>query len=143
MPIAKLNRNILQILAASRLEEGRILLDNSRWTGSYYLTGLAVECGLKACLARTVKEFDYPDRKFVIDMYQHDLEKLAALDATLSVALEADVQRDLQLAANWSTVKDWDDEKRYDIVQEQQARSLYEATADATSGVMNWIRGKW
>lgn len=119
------------------------MLANNQWTGSYYLTGLAVECGLKACLARTVKEFDYPDKKFVIDMYQHDLEKLAALDATLSVALEADMQRDLQLAANWNTVKDWDDEKRYDIVQEQQARSLYEATADATSGVMKWIRGKW
>ena len=143
MPIAKLNRTILQTLAESRLEEGRILLANKQWTGSYYLTGLAVECALKACLARAVKEHDYPDKKFVNDMYQHDLKRLAALDAGLSVALQDDLQNDALLAANWNTIQDWDGEKRYDIVHEQVARSLYDATADTTSGVMQWIRGKW
>jgi len=133
----------LQTLAESRLEEGRILLANKQWTGSYYLTGLAVECALKACLARAVKQHDYPDKKFVNDMYQHDLKRLAALDAGLSVALQDDLQNDAMLAANWNTIQDWDGEKRYDIVQEQVARSLYDATADATSGVMQWIRGKW
>lgn len=44
---------------------------------------------------------------------------------------------------NWSTVKDWDDGKRYDIVEELEARALYEATAVAGSGVMEWIRGRW
>ena len=143
MPIAKLSRTILQTLAESRLEEGRILLANKQWTGSYYLTGLAVECALKACLARAVKEHDYPDKKSVNDMYQHDLKRLAALDAGLSVALQDDLQNDALLAANWNTIQDWDGEKRYDIVQEQVARSMYDATADATSGVMRWIRGKW
>ncbi len=143
MPIANLNRTILQTLAESRLEEGRILLANKQWTGSYYLTGLAVECALKACLARAVKEHDYPDKKSVNDMYQHDLKRLAALDAGLSVALQDDLQNDAMLAANWNTIQDWDGEKRYDIVQEQVARSMYDATADATSGVMRWIRGKW
>lgn len=119
MPIARLNRNALQTLAEDRLEEGRILIANNRWTGSYYLTGLAVECALKACLARAVKEYDYPDKKFVNDMYQRDLEKLVVLDAALWQILQADMKNDSKLAANWSTVKDWDDEKRYDIVQER------------------------
>lgn len=143
MPIARLNRKILQTLAESRLEEGRILLENKQWTGAYYLTGLAVECALKACLARAVKEHDYPDKKFVNDMYQHDLPSLIGLDATLLGALKADMTLDSKLEANWNTIKDWDDEKRYDIVDEPEARGLYDATAETGSGVMSWIRRRW
>jgi hypothetical protein len=143
VPIARLNRKILQTLAESRLEEGRILLANNQWTGAYYLTGLSVECALKACLARAVKEHDYPDKKFVNGMYQHDLQSLMGLDAALLAALKVDIALDARLEANWKTVKDWDDEKRYDIVEEQEAKGLYAAAAEAGSGVMPWIRGKW
>jgi HEPN domain-containing protein len=100
VPIAKLNRNILQTLAESRLEEERILLANNRWTGAYYLSGLSVECALKACLARAVKQHDYPDKKFVNDVYQHDLQKLIALDAALWVTLQTDMRNDAKLAVN-------------------------------------------
>jgi HEPN domain-containing protein len=134
---------MLQTLAESRLEDARILLINQQWTGSYYMTGLAVECALKACLARAVREHDYPDKKFVNDMYQHRLQKLMELDAALWRALQADTNTNANLAANWSTLKDWDDEKRYDIVQEQTAAGLYDAAADADSGIMQWIRGRW
>jgi HEPN domain-containing protein len=131
------------MLAESRIEEGRILLANNQWTGAYYLTGLAVECALKACLARAVKEHDYPDKKFVNGMYQHNLQSLIGLDAALLAALQVDMGLNSRLEANWNTVKDWDDEKRYDVVNEQEARGLYDATVEAGSGVMMWIRGKW
>ena len=143
MPIARLNRKLLQTLAKTRIEEGRILLAHKQWTGAYYLTGLAVECALKACLARAVKRHDYPDRDFVKQMYQHKLRNLIGLDAALLAALEGDMVRDAKLAANWNTVKDWNDEKRYDIVDEQEARGLYDATAKKGSGVMAWIKGRW
>jgi HEPN domain-containing protein len=143
VPIARLNRKVLQTIAESRLEEGRILLEHNQWTGAYYLTGLAVECALKACLARAVKEHDYPDKKFVNGMYQHNLQSLIGLDAALLADLQGEMARDSRLEANWKTVKDWDDEKRYDIVDEQEARGLYDATAEAASGVMPWIRGRW
>jgi len=107
------------------------------------LTGLAIECALKACLARAVKEHDYPDKKFVNDMYQHNLQKLMGLDAALLAALEADMALDPELGANWKTVQDWDDEKRYDIVDEQEAMGLYDGATEAVSGVMPWIRGRW
>jgi hypothetical protein len=61
VPIAKLNRDILRSLANARIEEARILLDNSQWTGAYYMAGLGVECALKSCLAAAVKEYDFPD----------------------------------------------------------------------------------
>lgn len=133
----------MQTLADARLEEGRILLENRQWTGAYYLTGLAVECALKACLARAVKEYDYPDKKFVNGMYQHNLQNLIGLDAALLAALQAEMEFNSALQANWYTVKDWDDEKRYDIVDQQEARGLYDAATEANSGVMPWIRGKW
>jgi hypothetical protein len=143
VPIARLNRAILQTLAESRLEEGRILLANNQWTGAYYLTGLAVECALKACLAKAVKEHDYPDKKFVNGMYQHDLQSLIALDVALLADLQTDMARDPTLGANWKTVRDWDDEKRYDIVNEPEAKGLYSAAAETGSGVMQWIKGRW
>jgi len=80
VPIARLNRDTLRALADSRLEESRVLLENQFWTGAYYMTGLAVECALKSCLAREVKEYDFPDKEFVAKMYTHDLEKLFVLN---------------------------------------------------------------
>lgn len=76
-------------------------------------------------------------------MYVHNLEKLFKLNGALWVALRSDMKADARLNVNWSTVKDWDDGKRYDTVEELQARALHEATAIAGSVVMEWIRGKW
>ena len=143
MPIARLNRDTLRKLAASRLEEARVLLENKLWTGAYYMTGLAIECALKAYLASTVKAHDFPDKEFVNKMYVHKLEALFRADAALWAALQSDMIADAKLSVNWSTVKDWDDGKRYDIVEELEARGLYEATTDASAGVMKWIRGRW
>jgi hypothetical protein len=76
-------------------------------------------------------------------MYKHDLPSLIELDATLYAALQADMTRDFKLEANWKTVKDWKNEKRYDVIDEPEARSLYDAPADMGSGVIPWIRGRW
>ena len=143
MPIARLNRDTLRALAASRLEESRVLLENKLWTGAYYMTGLAVECALKSCLASAVKEYDFPDKEFVNAMYVHKLERLFQLNGALWARLQSDMRNDTKLGVNWSTVKDWDDSKRYDIVEEFEARALYEASTEAVSGVMEWIRGRW
>lgn len=143
MPIARLNRDTLRALAASRLEESRVLLENKLWTGAYYMTGLAVECALKSCLASAVKEYDFPDKEFVNAMYVHKLERLFQLNGALWARLQFDMRNDTKLGVNWSTVKDWDDSKRYDIVEEFEARALYEASTEAVSGVMEWIRGRW
>ena len=90
-----------------------------------------------------MKEHDFPDKKFVTDMYVHNLERLFELNGALWDALQADMRIDAELNANWRTVKDWDDGKRYDIVGGLEALALYEASTDAGSGVMEWIRGRW
>ena len=143
MPIARLNRDTLRTLADSKLEESRVLLENELWTGAYYMAGLAVECALKSCLAGAVKEYDFPDKQFVNAMYVHNLESLFKLNGALWAAFQAEIKADAKLRDNWSTVKDWDDGKRYDVVAELEARAFYQASTEAVSGLMGWIRGKW
>jgi hypothetical protein len=143
MPIALLNRNKLRELCDDRLQEARVLLERGLWTGAYYFTGLAVECALKSCLASAVKEHDFPDKRFVNQMYSHELDTLVALNGALWAQLQADMKSEPKLAVNWSTVKDWDDEKRYDVVGELAARGLYNAVTEADSGVLEWLRRRW
>ena len=80
MPIAQLNRDILRRLSDDRLQEANTLLRAGLWTGAYYLTGLAIECALKSCLAAAVREHDFPDKDFVNQMYVHKLTKLFELN---------------------------------------------------------------
>jgi HEPN domain-containing protein len=141
--VARLNRDKLRILTASRLEEARVLLDRKLWTGAYYMTGLAVECALKAYLAQAVQRYDFPDKSFVNRAYTHKLRELAQLDATLWLELETEIKSDVKLRANWATVLRWDDEYRYEIVEDLVAKSLYDATTETVTGVMDWIRRRW
>jgi hypothetical protein len=143
VPIARLNRETLQLLADGRVGEARVLLQNKYWTGAYYLVGLSVECALKACLARAVHEHDFPDKGFINKAYTHKLEELAKLDAELWVQLNDEISADAKLRDNWRTVRQWDDEKRYSVVQEVEATSLYSATTEPGSGVLEWIRRRW
>jgi len=143
MVVARLNRGKLQLLADSRLEEARVLLEKKLWTGAYYMTGLAVECALKACLARAVQQHDFPDKNFVNRAYTHKLKELAQLDAALWKDLQKEAGVDAKLRSNWDAVLLWDDENRYEVVEKLQAESLYVATAEPGSGVMEWIRRRW
>jgi len=140
---AKLNRDKLQRLAHNKLEEARVLLDNKCWTGAYYATGLAVECALKAYLARAIQQYDFPDREFVRRAYTHELRVLTQLDGVLWREVENETHGDVKLRSNWNTVFSWNDENRYELVEELQARSLYDAATEHGSGVMEWIRRRW
>lgn len=56
-----MNRSDIQILADIRVGEAKALLDLGHWPGAYYLAGYAVECALKACIAKLTKADDFPD----------------------------------------------------------------------------------
>jgi hypothetical protein len=57
-----MNKSELENLAAIRVKEAGILLTADCYQGAYYLAGYALECTLKACIAKQVKEFDFPDK---------------------------------------------------------------------------------
>lgn len=59
-----------------RLAETKSLLKGRHYDGAYYLAGYVVECGLKACIAKKTKRYDFPNKRIAIDSYTHDLNQL-------------------------------------------------------------------
>ena len=74
-----MNRTDLQQLANERVLDAEALLNLGRWSGAYYLAGYAIECGLKACIAKLTNQDDFPDKRFANDSFTHDIEKLVDL----------------------------------------------------------------
>lgn len=137
-----MNRDDLKELALIKLEDARVLLENERYDGAYYLCGYVVECGLKACIAKQTKQYDFPDRNTVNQSWTHDLEKLVGT-ADLGSCLAEEMKKDKQFKQNWVVVKDWSEESRYQRLGEQEARDLYSAITDKEGGVLQWIEQYW
>jgi HEPN domain-containing protein len=136
------NRFDLQELANIRIREAETLLHASLFDGAYYLAGYAVECALKACIAKQTREFDFPDRAVVNDSYTHDLDKLVRV-AGLDAERQDRSRVSKQFEINWALVKDWSEGSRYDLNDEQKARDFVRAVADRRTGVLGWLKGHW
>lgn len=137
-----MHRNEWRAIARARLREAEVLLAAREWSGAYYLTGYAIECGLKACLVRQFQGSTMPDKKVVIDAYTHDLVKLVGF-AGLKIQLEDDMKADASLAVNWATAKDWNETARYRTTGQSEAEDIYAAVTDRRHGVMKWVRKHW
>ena len=57
-----MNRIDFQEIAELRLRESKALLAAGFPDGAYYLAGYAVECALKACIAKRSQEHDFPEK---------------------------------------------------------------------------------
>lgn len=136
-----MNRDDFKDIACIRFEEAKVLLDNQRYDGAYYLSGYVIECGLKACIAKQVKEFEFPDKKLAQDCYTHDLAKLIKT-AGLQTVLDNET-RNKSFQLNWTLVKDWTEESRYQKHPEQVARDIYSAIAEQGNGVFEWVKRHW
>jgi hypothetical protein len=108
-------RKDFKALADLRIAEARILLARHREQGAYYLAGYAVECALKACIAKKTKKSQFPPK--------------------------VDDVREMYFATNWSTVKDWTAESRYRS-SGLNGKDMYNAVA-GSNGVLPWIRLRW
>ena len=138
-----MNRADFQRLAELRIKEARVLLDAGCFEGAYYLAGYAVECAIKACIAKLTKEFDFPDKDTVNRSYTHRLEQLVQV-AQLKQELEKESNANPIFDQYWSTVKDWNEEVRYESeISDARARDLCHAITDADYGVMQWLKKLW
>lgn len=138
-----MNRTDFQELAKVRLDEAKALLDQKRFDGAYYLAGYAVECGLKACIAKLTNQDDFPrDRRFVEKCYSHDFMDLLKASGLLP-DWEKDTQADAALTTNWGIVEAWNESVRYERWGQAKAQALYEAISHPTQGVMQWIELRW
>jgi len=137
------NRSDLQILADLRVEDATVLLTAGRYDGAYYVLGYAVECALKACIAKQIREFEFPDRKLANDSYVHDLPKLLNISG-IKQQHEAEQRSNPPFATNWGVVKDWSEERRYQhSITEHVARDSSDAVTDPENGVLTWLKKHW
>jgi HEPN domain-containing protein len=137
-----MNRVDLQEIAERRIRESSALLAAGFPDGAYYLAGYAVECALKACIAKQTREHDFPEKKLVNESYTHRLKDLLRL-AELKTEFETALQQDQLMEANWAIVQDWSEESRYENRTFQQAASLLSAIDDQPGGLLPWIKQRW
>ena len=138
-----MNRTDLHSLVDLRVADANALLGSGRYAAAYYIVGYAVECALKACIAKQIKEHDFPDRKLILHSYTHNLEQLLAITG-LKADFDARIQADKVFEVNWTIVKDWSENARYDAtITEVKARDLVAAVTDQAYGVLTWLKTQW
>jgi len=134
-------RKDFQRLAELRAKEATALVRSRNQQGAYYLAGFAVECALKACIAKKTRRHDFPaDAKHAGRVYSHDLTELLKL-ADLSDRLDEDTRANRQLAAKWTVIKVWRIECRYEtsgLNGNEMVDSL-----SSPDGVLAWIKLHW
>ncbi len=137
-----MNRQQLQQLSELRLREAQALLRAGLPDGAYYLAGYAVECALKACIAKQTQEHDFPDKKLVTESHTHsliELMRVAKLASDLKLAMETDAN----LADDWTILKNWSETSRYSRWESWKAQSLLDAVENDSGGILPWIRLHW
>ena len=136
------NRRELQDLARIRLAEAKALLSAGFSDGAYYLAGYAVECGLKACIAKGVRRYDFPDKKSVDASYTHNLKDLVRVADLELIRLDR-ARQDSVFRNNWDLVQRWSEHSRYQRCENGMATALVEAVGNIKYGVLPWIRQHW
>ena len=138
-----MNRNEFRELARVRLAEAKVLLDGGYVDGAYYLSGYAIECALKACIARQTRRYDFPPRpNLARDMYTHNVRDLV-FQAGLREELGDMLAGCTIFERHWTAVRDWSEESRYVRSWPQAATGLYVAITDRRHGVLRWLRQHW
>lgn len=116
----------IEKIVQARITDAEVLLEASRFDGSVYLCGYAIELGLKARICRTLQWDEYPTGGKYSTFKTHDLDVLLHL-----TGLEDKVK--LKHMAEWSIVAEWNPEARYKPignVQESDARNMLDSTKE-------------
>ena len=120
-----MNRIELQEISEIRLRESKALLSAGFAEGAYYLAGYAVECALKACIAKRTREHDFPEKKQVNDSHTHDLGKLLNL-AELKDELDGVIGADPAMASALDEIQDWSETTPVSEKDSSRGRSVVE-----------------
>src|ERR1700734_974454 len=122
-------------------QEAATLARTGNQQGAYYLAGFAVECALKACIAKKTRRHDFPaDKDYASKVYSHNLDQLLKL-SHLEPQLDIDMKSRPQLAKNWDLVRRWKVDSRYETSR-LRGRDLTHAV-NSPDGVLQWIKLHW
>lgn len=137
-----MNRKNLQSLARMRLAEARVLSEAGYPAGAYYLAGYAIECGLKACIARKTRRHDFPDKRTVDSSHTHNLKELVRI-AGLEASRVEEARTNPRFRNSWDIVQQWSEQSRYTAVDLAKSKALVAAIGTPKHGVMTWIKRHW
>ncbi len=110
--------------------------------GAYYLAGYAVECALKACIAKKTRRGEFPDKKKADACYTHSLIDLLRL-AGLETAWKERAKSDPVFMDDWKHIRNWSEQSRYQKSNAVQAQELIAAVSARKHGALTWIRQYW
>jgi HEPN domain-containing protein len=137
-----MNRADLQKLSNIRIREAKVLFAVGEYSGAYYLAGYAVECALKACIAKSIQRYDFPDKSLAQKSFVHDLGDLLRL-ADPNSELAAATRANPRLDASWNLAKSWTEQSRYFVQTRNEAEAIIDAIARRNDGVLAWIKRRW
>ncbi|PJB78551.1 MAG: DNA-binding protein [Armatimonadetes bacterium CG_4_9_14_3_um_filter_58_7] len=138
-----MNKIELEKLVAIRISDAAVLLSSGNYSGAYYLVGYALECALKACIAKQVNQYDFPNKQLAQASYTHNLADLLGV-AGLKPDLLQREKDDAEFSFNWAVAKNWSEASRYECtIEETRAHDLYHAVTDNNAGVLAWLRKYW
>lgn len=138
-----MNKKDLEQLVNIRVQEAKVLLDAGKYQGAYYLAGYSLECAIKACIAKQVQQYDFPNKELAQKSHQHNLADLLGV-AGLKQKLNEKEKQDLDFKLNWAVAKDWTVESRYECnIEENKAKDLYQAVTNEISGILAWLKTFW
>jgi HEPN domain-containing protein len=136
------DRRGLQTLSRIRLREAKALLGLGLHDGAYYLAGYAVECALKACIAKQTHRYEFPEKGRVDASYTHNLKELTKV-ANLEASLLERAKDDEEFDENWELLRRWSERSRYTRHTPEDAEALVAAAANRYHGIVPWIRQHW
>jgi len=136
------NRRDLKELSTVRLREAKVLSEAECWDGAYYLAGYAVECALKACIAKTTARYDFPAKQKVVDSHTHNLNTLVIV-AGMEKLLKTRSQSDLVFREHWNSALDWSEKSRYERISQESAEELLVAVSERRHGIIPWVKQHW
>jgi len=137
-----MNRSDFQAVSELRLNESKALLAAGLADGAYYLAGYAIECALKACIAKRTQQHDFPEKESR-SYYSHNLLELLNF-ARLKNDFDQALNLNPVLRANWTIVQEWSEESRYESSRTlAESEQLLNAIDDATGGLLPWLRQRW
>ena len=137
-----MDRRDLQEISKVRLKEARALLNLGLWDGAYYLAGYAVECAIKACIAKETQRYEFPDKRKVESSHSHNLRELIRVAGLEDARLEQ-ASKDPEFRKNWDVVQSWSEQSRYRRHSPESARKLLMAVGERRHGVISWIKLHW
>jgi hypothetical protein len=105
--------------------------------GAYHAGGIALECMLKAKIAKSIQAEEFPDMEFAKAAWVHDPGKLLQLGDLVRFLDQASSA----VKTNWATVKDWKVDSRYNrTVNPATVIAFLDALDDPKHGIVVWLR---